>query len=247
MIPNDDFTFILNELLELYPSLTSLSLREGYRQSSHLAHGWYQRVHRSCSAAVLLENAGFGPEAAPIRRNIIEHTVALKWLAAEGDKVMDVMALEHAARIKRIAKATKDANWTSVDQVALQAVIDGIDVTSRDHTNKEFRSFAKQNTDPGVEATYLAEVGRSHATYQSAVDYSNADFTEYRNTVRPDAQVHTVRAVANDLLTATACLHSMFRTPVWDAKLAELDERSRAAQDRDRTERGLPPLDWESV
>jgi hypothetical protein len=247
MIPNDNFGPILKDLLALYPSLTSLSLREGYRKLAHLAHGWYQRVHRSCSAAAMLENAGFGPEAAPIRRNIIEHTVALEWLATEGDKVMDVMALEHAARTKRIARATKDALWTSVDQAALQAVIDEIDVASRDHTNKEFRNFAKQNTDPGVEATYLAEVGRSHATYQSAIDYSSADLTEYRNTVRPDAEVHTVRAVANDLRAATACLHSMFQTPVWDAELATLDVRSRATHDRDRAERGLPPLDWESA
>lgn len=230
----------------MYPSLTSLALREGYQKSSHLAHGWYQRVHRSCLAAVVLENAGFGPEAAPIRRNIIEHTVALKWLATEGDKVMDVMALEHAARAKRIAKATQDAHWTSVDQAALQAVIDEIDVASRDQRKKEFRNFAKQNTDPGVEATYLAEVGRSHATYQSAIDYSNGDLTEYRDTVRPEAEVHTVRAVAGDLLTATVYFHSMFRTAMWDVELAELDVRSRAAHDRIRAERGLPQLNWDA-
>lgn len=139
MISDDDFGPILGELLALYPAVTTLQLREGHRQAAHLAHGWYQRVRRSCEAIVGLERLGYGPEAAPIRRTIIEHTVALKWLSEEGGGVLDVMALEHADRAKRIKKATKAANWTFVDQDEIQAVIDEIDEGSRDHTKAEFK------------------------------------------------------------------------------------------------------------
>src|ERR1039458_8506909 len=96
----------LDELLALYPAMTTLQLREGHRKAAHLAHGWYQRVRRSCEAIISLERFGYGPEAAPIRRTIIEHTVALKWLSEQGDRVLDVMALEHAARAKRIKETT---------------------------------------------------------------------------------------------------------------------------------------------
>src|SRR3954451_3606088 len=101
-----------------------MQLREGHRKAVHLANGWYQRVRRSCEAIIALERLGYGPEAGPILRTIIEHTVALKWLSQEGDGVLDVMALEHAHRAKGIKEATKAANWTSVDQDKIQAVID---------------------------------------------------------------------------------------------------------------------------
>ena len=160
MISDDDFGSILDELLALYPTMATLELREAHMNAAHLAHGWYQRVRRSCEAIVALERLGYDPEAAPIRRTIIEHTVALKWLAEEGDGVLDVMALEHAARAKRIMKATKAANWTSVDQNEIQTVIDEIDEDSRDYTKAEFKHFSKQNQDQSVLAVYLAEVGR---------------------------------------------------------------------------------------
>jgi hypothetical protein len=85
-------------------------------------------------------------EAAPIRRTVI----ALRWLAEEGDSVLDVMALEHAAPARRIVEATRAANWTSVDQHEIQALIDEIDEKSRDHTMKEFKHFSKQYKDRGA-------------------------------------------------------------------------------------------------
>ncbi|MGZ5393483.1 MAG: DUF5677 domain-containing protein, partial [Mycobacterium sp.] len=86
---DEDFGPILDELLDLYPTMPTLRLRKSHRRASHLAHGWYQRVRRSSEAVIGLNNLGYGPEAAPIRRTIIEHVVVLKWLADEGDKVLD--------------------------------------------------------------------------------------------------------------------------------------------------------------
>ena len=242
VISDDDFGPILDELLALYPGLTDLRLQAGHRRAAHLAHGWYQRVRRSCEAIIGLSRLGYGPEAAPIRRTIIEHTVALRWLAEEGDDVLDVMALEHADRAKRIKKATKAANWTSVDQDELQAVIDEIDQESRDHTMAEFKHFSRQNRDPSILAAYLAEVGRAHATYQSAVDYMDMERKEALSESR--AEIDDIKMASDFLLEATALFHSMFDEPVWADSIAELAARSRAANDRVRERRGLPPLDW---
>ena len=205
MISDDDFGSILDELLALYPTMATLELREAHMNAAHLAHGWYQRVRRSCEAIVALERLGYDPEAAPIRRTIIEHTVALKWLAEEGDGVLDVMALEHAARAKRIMKATKAANWTSVDQNEIQTVIDEIDEDSRDYTKAEFKHFSKQNQDQSVLAVYLAEVGRTHATYQSAIDYADMEQGAFLDESREE--IDNVKMAADFLLEATGWFH----------------------------------------
>lgn len=245
MTSDEDFGHILVELLSLYPTMTALQLRKGYRSSAHLAHGWYQRVRRSCEAVIGLEELGYGPEAAPIRRTIIEHTVALKWLADDGDSVLDVMALEHAARAKRIKKATKAANWTSVDQDEIQSVIDEIDEESRDQAKVEFKQFSKQNQDHRVLAAYLAEVGRSHATYQSAIDYVDVEQGALRDMSRADTD--NVKMAADFLLEGTVWFHSMLEDPAWTGALAALAARSRAANDRVRVRQGLPAVDWDSV
>lgn len=244
VITDDDFGPILDELLDLYPALTTLRLREGHKKSAHLAHGWYQRVRRSCEALIGLDELGHGAEAAPIRRTIIEHSVALRWLADEGDGVLDAMALEHADRAKRIKKATRAANWTSVDQHEIQAVIDEIDEESRDHTMEKFKYFSEQNKDQGVLAAYLAEVGRTHATYQSAVDYIELDQVGLRAESR--VEIDNLKMAADLLLDATVRFHSMFEDPLWAGALTVLSGRSRAANDRVRERQGLPPVDWEA-
>lgn len=246
MISDDeDFVPILDELLDLYPAVESVRLLESHRGASGLAHGWYQRTHRSCEAVIGLDRLGYSPEAAPIRRTIIEHVVALKWLADEGDNILDAMALEHAHRAERIAKATQAANWTSVDQADIRAVIDEIDVDSRDQTMKEFTRFTAQNRDPGVLAAYLAEVGRTHATYQSAVDYYDGESgSPLRGSRMTDFA--NIKFAADELLEATVAFHSMFQEPVWAEELDDLAARSRTANDRVRERRGLPAVDWDA-
>jgi hypothetical protein len=243
-VNDDDFGSILDELLGLYPTMTTLRLRSGYGKTPHLAHGWYQRVRRSCEAIIGLEELGYGPEAAPIRRTIIEHAVALRWLAKEGNAVVDVMALEHASRGKRIQKALKEANWTAVDPNQIQTVIDEIENKTWDHTKSEFKHFTKQNDDPGVLLAYLAEVGRAHATYESAMDYMNLEPPQLLEESR--AQIDSIKVAADFLLDATNSFHSMLKVPVWTITLSGLTARWRAANDRLRDQQGLPSANWGS-
>ena len=113
---------ILQRLLPLFPALMAAgdpgTLREGFRKVPHLAHGWYMRCHRSTQALLTLDGMGYAEEASPIRRSIIEHILALEWLAAEGDKLEDTIALGHAYKAQARADAASDAGWHSVDQEA---------------------------------------------------------------------------------------------------------------------------------
>lgn len=91
---------ILAELISLYPRLMAAGgspVKDGFHQVTHLAHGWYMRCHRGVQALLCLCEAGFAEEAAPIRRSIVEHAVALHWLVAEGAGILDTVARGHAA------------------------------------------------------------------------------------------------------------------------------------------------------
>src|SRR5258708_2707914 len=109
---------LLEELFDLYPRLLrgepEVRIRTGYRQVSFLAHGWYLRCHRGIESVLLLDAAAHAEEASPIRRSIIEHVVALRWLAAVGDKILDTVARGHARETKRRGDAVAAAKWTSV-------------------------------------------------------------------------------------------------------------------------------------
>ncbi len=88
---------LLEELLQLYPKLirSQPMWREGYKEVAYLAHGWYLRCHRGIQAILMLDDAGYAEEASPIRRSVIEHALALRWLAAEGDKILDTVTRWH--------------------------------------------------------------------------------------------------------------------------------------------------------
>ena len=105
------FEPILDELLTLYPDALDRGVvppaRSSHRISSLLAHGWYMRSHRTAHAIKLLERAGFVGEVAPLRRTLIEHTVALVWLAEEGDEILPTLAGGHAYGVKRHGKRSR--------------------------------------------------------------------------------------------------------------------------------------------
>lgn len=81
------------------------------------------RCHRGVEAILLLDEAGYAEEASGIRRSVIEHVVALKWLAAEGDRINDTLMRGHARDAERRKEAVTGAGWTSVDPAEIAAVI----------------------------------------------------------------------------------------------------------------------------
>ncbi|MFG2847131.1 hypothetical protein ACGF12_28745 [Kitasatospora sp. NPDC048296] len=122
-----EYRALLPRLLVLYPhaiaDASQRRIRQSHAEVGHLAHGWYMRCHRGVLAVLALEAAGLQVEAAPTRRSVLEHVVALKWLAEQGGIVADILRRGAAHDANKRKAAVKAANWTSVDTALFDAVI----------------------------------------------------------------------------------------------------------------------------
>lgn len=78
---------VLGDLLTLYPELEGRKMLPKYGNSDGLARGWFLHVQHGCEAVMLLSKHGLHYETPAIRRTIIEHTVALRWLRRDGAKI----------------------------------------------------------------------------------------------------------------------------------------------------------------
>ncbi len=79
--------------------------------------GWRAWINHS-SQRVILVHAGLGHEANPSVRSILEHTLAMRWMAEAGDAAMAATAA-HASKNRRLLFDTvQRAGWTIPDGVA---------------------------------------------------------------------------------------------------------------------------------
>ena len=225
----------------------SAKLAASHRRAGHLAHGWYLRCERSLDALLLLEKSGYAEEAAPLRRCVIEHVVALKWLAAEGNDVIDTIARGHAEDARRRLGAVTAARWTSVDRGEIQAIIDEIRVANHDPSNDYLLNFAQRlnrygdvHDLPG----YLAETALGHPTYQSAINYCDISSGSVEVTLEPHRSVAQTPFATTQLLEALLALREVFDPKPWERELTEILDRYRSVTDAVRGQDGLPPVDW---
>ena len=238
---------LYEELKLLYPNLLTKgpAWRTGYRGVVHLAHGWYLRCHRGVEAIVLLGDAGYAEEASPIRRSVIEHVLALKWLSIEGDKILDTVARGHAADARKRGDAISAANWTSVDLAEVEETIARIDPDARDRHNDHLLHFAQRLAMYGDEHTmpgYLAENARTHPSFESAVCYVEQ---QAGTLMRQFPQsLWQVPFATTHLLEALLALRQALDPEPWDPELDGIVERYLATTDEVRRQDGLPPVDW---
>ena len=238
---------ILDEALTLYTPdvLGGRKFREGWRDVGHLAHGWYMRCHRGAQALVILGDAGFAEEASPLRRSIIEHVVALQWLAMEGDRVLDTVARAHADSSQRVRDAVESAAWTSVsladaDDAIASAAADGRD-PANDYLQK-FANRARQYSDAHTMVEYLVECGRSHPSYESAICYYDIwAGTFLEESIR---SIWQVPFAATHVLEALEAVREVFDPRPWAIELRRLFEQFRDVTDAVRLHDGLPPAEW---
>lgn len=240
---------LLAELLQLYPGLlrSHPTLRLGYRGVGHLAHGWYLRCHRGVQAILLLDRAGYSEEASPIRRSVIEHVLALRWLAVEGDTILDTVLRAHACGATTIATAVSGAGWTSIDLADIEQVIAGIDPDNRDPSNDYLTRFAHRLARYGDEHTmpgYLAECARTHPGYESAVCY--VELPSGSLLLEPRKALWQVPFSTTHMLEALLALRQAFDPEPWKAELDRIVDSYLAVTDAVRRQDGLPPVDWSS-
>lgn len=238
---------ILTEALTLY-SLERMGgqrFREGWQGVGHLAHGWYLRCHRGVMAISLLGNAGFAEEASPLRRSVIEHVVALQWLAVEGNRILDTVARAHADSSQRVRDAVETAGWTSIsledaDEAIVSAAADERD-PANDHLQK-FAARARRYSDAHTMVEYLVECGRSHPSYESAICYTDLSDGTFLN--EPQRALWQISFAATHVLEALEAVREAFEPRPWAIELNRLMEQFRDVTDAVREQDGLPPAEW---
>lgn len=243
---------ILDRLLGLYAGLAAgggevLHVRPGYKRIAHIAHGWYMRVHRGAEAILILDSEGYGEEATGIRRAMIEHVVALRWLAEEGDKILDTVARGHAHHAEKQRNALLTAAWSSIDPREIDEVILSVQAESRDRRNDHMLTFvnrAKEYSDVHAIPGYLAEVARFHPSYESAIAYVELPSGDIL--MSPSATIPQAPFATTHVLEALMAFRQVFEPAPWEDELFDLVSQYRLVTDQVREQDGLPPVDWEA-
>lgn len=219
----DSFETIFNELIELYPSTLPLHFKPDYAAVCHIAHGWYMRVHRGCLAVLRLGDAGFAIEAWPIRRSVLEHVVAMRWLAAEGGRVKDVVVRQLANQASSRKDAIVRAGWATPDLAAFDAAIaDGLvaQEAREQDTYLLFKHRCDKYGDPSDWSSWLIESAHSHPGWETAAPYLEAGtptvlLTEPKPEDRDDVGWATMK-----LWEALSAVSGMSHEPAWTDELA---------------------------
>jgi hypothetical protein len=240
---DDDFVALLPKLMALYPDAPSMKLRDEHRQVGHVAHGWFMRVQRGIEALMLLDEQGFGAEAAPLRRSMIEHTVGLRWLAQEGDSVKDTLINAAANQAENRKKSLFAAGWSQVDWATFDAVI--ADSEGRDTSrNNEvwFTTRCRKAGDAHGLAMWHMETASSDPSWQSAAGYVDWDPATTTMTLRGQAEcgVHALSFAVTHLLQALHALNDITRGKPFNKRLQALTRESNAAVEKRWTETGVP-------
>jgi hypothetical protein len=205
------------------------------------------RCHRGIEAILALDHFGYAQEASPIRRSIIEHVVALQWLVAEGDKIIDTVARGHANDTVRRREALERAKWTSENLDDLLKIVEEIDPDSREASKDYLLHFAQrcaEYSDATMIPGYLAECAQTHPGYESAASYIDQD-----GMLRPDANepLWQVPFCTTHILFAISAVREIFDPRPWRSELVEVLRQYRAVTDDVRREDGLHPVDWPTL
>lgn len=240
-----EYRALLPRLLALYPTggipASQIRIRSSYVEVGPVAHGWFMRCRRGVEAVLMLEDAGFQIEAAPVRRSVLEHVVALKWLAGQGRVVADILRRGAAADAVKRKAAVQAANWTSVDVDLFDAVIKGGEGLDRQHDN--LLAFKHRCDRFGTEhdwVTYLAETGQSHPGWESAAPYLDLTASEPVALSTPGPLIDQAGFCAVHLLEALDCVNGIFDSDGLAAGLEEMVPLMKTLVVRQREELGLP-------
>ena len=232
---------LIPQLLALYPNMVSRPVKDSHREVGHVAHGWCMRCHRGVEAVLQLEHTGYQEEAGPIRRSIVEHVVALKWLAVEGNTMSTALrrgATHEAAKRKA---ALESANWTSVDLVQFDNVIaDGVNLDRQQDHLLNFKQRCDAYASPHDLAVYLNEVARFRPSWESAVPYFTNDNGKVTALRRPAWSIDQAGFCTVHLLEALDAFHSILDGAPFEQELDGLHRALTPIVVRQRRELGLP-------
>lgn len=233
----DNYASILGDVVAIYATRPRpLGLKASHFRITHLAHGWYMRAHRTAEAIVLLRELGYAHEAWPLRRALLEHAVNLKWLAADGERVADLVRRAGAHSAKKRRASVIEAGWSSADLAIFDEVIADLDATDEHRQLDYLQAFArrvKAYGTPADYAGYLIDTAHSHPSWETAAPYIRDDgegAVALLNDPPESSDPNDAGQCAIHLWQGLVAINSMMETPVWSAQLNQLGARIQAVQ-----------------
>jgi hypothetical protein len=216
---------IINETLALYVDPGAVEMLADYEGAQVVAHGWYSAVRDWTRAALLVGDADLYWSAAPLRRSMLEHALALSWLA---DKPTEVLASLDKAEQKRVAdmrEAAEAGHWSIPDELYDEILDPPVDGSSEDR-NLHFTNLARERSAANARVAWFSETAVCHPSLSSAQRYL-ATWPAARGTQLPPevGAVENKQQVALWLLAATREFHRFLRDQPWVATLADLEKR----------------------
>lgn len=166
----------VERLFRLYDGLDSIEVREDTGRAAVMAHGWYMRVRRSAEAIRVLDDVGYSHEAAPLRRSMIEHALALHWLADATEAAVDALLVSHQERMRRIRESMTD-DWP-VDRGLFDPILNSSIPSSPEMTYLAFKHLCDRYDQSDLFVAWLLETSHSHPSFSSAVAYTEGESIE---------------------------------------------------------------------
>ena len=182
------------------------------------------RASRSAVAAIRLSDMNLADVAAPNRRCVLEHAIALKWLAKEGNPLAHTIKNGHRYSVEKIDKALQQADWKSVDRSAVAEILAESEPTKDQKAADRFLNFMPRVVEYGEPTDvppYLAETGRSHPSWESAAGYIDPDTLEFLDT--EGDRLSTVQACFVYLAVSLDAFHQLLEGDPWYAFFNELN------------------------
>jgi hypothetical protein len=171
-----EYREIIPQLFAFQRGFDGGKIRTSHVKVAHIAHGWYRRVVRGVAAVLTLEEAGYVGEAPPMRRSILEHNVALGWVAEEGNNILDPISRGHKFATEKLRDKLLEKGWSGESLAQFAEVLES--VGSPDQHQDNLLQFATRVSRYGTlddAIQVITETGLTHATYESAVAYFDSE------------------------------------------------------------------------
>jgi hypothetical protein len=135
---------------------------------------WTNRVVRTAEAALTLHDAEFDVEASPLRRTLMEHAVAIHWLADKRGPAYQALVRARSLNMRNLERA-QDAGW-QLNAEQQQLLDEAIAIeTDEDTLSEDNLIHAKQRAEAyglgSVHQGWVIETWTSHPSLMSALPY----------------------------------------------------------------------------
>lgn len=216
---------IIGQLLDLYESEEELSVFAEHERVAPLAHGWYMAVRRLGLAIIQLVDSGFEFEAASLKRSLIEHVVALRWLIHATDDAVTSLLRAHQRSVGKLQSAVAAAAWPIASDDAFNVILGMEPGSSSEDRNLHFKQRCEEYGTEDLYSAWLVETVVSHPSFSTARAYSTADQDGKLQLTDHASGDGALATVAWALVVASETFNQLIVDRPWTDELAEIGSR----------------------